>query len=257
MRITRTTLLSVVSCVATLLISTDVLADGRLHDQVEAVINGPNYKHAHWGILITDLGSGETIYEVNADKLFAPASTTKLYSVATALDCFGADYRFETPVLRAGEVDARGHLHGNLILVASGDLTFGGRTDKDGRIAFKDSDHTYANGNETAELTEPDPLAGLNELARQVREAGITRVRGDLLIDDRLFDKADGTGSGPSRLTPIMINDNLIDFLITPGRAGEVATVRSRPDTIAFQVDARIETVAKGIETRVQVTNAG
>jgi D-alanyl-D-alanine carboxypeptidase/D-alanyl-D-alanine-endopeptidase (penicillin-binding protein 4) len=154
-------------------------------------------------------------------------------------------------------VDARGHLHGNLILVASGDLSFGGRTDENGQIAFKDSDHTYANGNETAELTEPDPLAGIKDLARQVAESGVTRVRGDVLIDDRLFDRSEGTGSGPSRLTPIMVNDNLIDFLITPGTSGEVAAVRSRPETIAFQVDARVETVGKGQETHVQVMNAG
>src|SRR5262245_3479931 len=155
MRIIGTFSLVVTACLSQFLIAASARADGRLPTQIEAVISGPNYKHAHWGILITDLGSGETIYEVNADKLFAPASTTKLYSVATALDCFGADSRFETPVLSTGEVDSRGHLHGNLILVASGDLSFGGRTDENGQIAFKDSDHTYANGNETAELTEP------------------------------------------------------------------------------------------------------
>ncbi len=56
---------------------------------------------------------------------FAPASTTKLYSVAAAMDELGADYRFETPIYRRGEVDAEGHLQGDLILVASGDLTLG------------------------------------------------------------------------------------------------------------------------------------
>ena len=42
-----------------------------------------------------------------------------------------------------------------------------------------------------------------------------------MLIDDRLFERAEGTGSGPSQLTPIVINDNLLDFVITPGKAGE------------------------------------
>jgi D-alanyl-D-alanine carboxypeptidase/D-alanyl-D-alanine-endopeptidase (penicillin-binding protein 4) len=131
----------------------------------------------------------------------------------------------------------------------------GGRTDESGHIAFKDSDHTYANGNQTAELTSQDPLAGLHELARQVAAAGITRIRGDVLVDDRLFDRAEGTGSGPSRLTPVLVNDNLIDFQITPGKEGELATVCSRPETIAFQLDARVETVPKGQETWVHVTS--
>ena len=40
-------------------------------EQIAAVINGPDYKHAHWGILIADRDTGDTIYELNADKLFA------------------------------------------------------------------------------------------------------------------------------------------------------------------------------------------
>lgn len=229
----------------------------QLAGKIAEVINGPDYKHAHWGILIADLESGETIYELNADKLFAPASTTKLFSTATALDTFGADFRFETPVYRTGDVGERGELLGDLILVASGDLTFGGRSDGNGKIVFKDSDHTYANGNTTAELSEPDPLAGINELARQVHAAGIRRVRGDVLIDDRLFDKAEGSGSGPSSLTPIIVNDNVIDLVVTPGSAGDPARVVSRPETALYQVDALVDTVENGADTRVVVSRAG
>jgi D-alanyl-D-alanine carboxypeptidase/D-alanyl-D-alanine-endopeptidase (penicillin-binding protein 4) len=227
----------------------------KLPADLEAVIHGPDYKHAHWGILFTDLETGQTVYELNADKLFVPASTTKLYTVATALDAFGPDHRFKTPVYRRGSVDADGQLRGDLILVASGDLTMGGRTTADGRIAFKDSDHTYANGNTTAELTEPDPLAGLDELARQVAAAGIKRVRGEVLIDDRLFEKTESTGSGPTRVTPILINDNLIDLVITPGaKPGEPASVKWRPETVAVQVDACVETIEPGKGVRVTVT---
>jgi D-alanyl-D-alanine carboxypeptidase/D-alanyl-D-alanine-endopeptidase (penicillin-binding protein 4) len=227
----------------------------KLQTEIEAVINGPDYKHAHWGILVVDLESGKVIYELNADKLFAPASVTKLYSVATALDALGADHRFQTPVYRRGEVSEAGHLQGDLVLVASGDLSMGGRTDREGRIVFKDSDHTYANGNTTAELTEPDPLAGLDDLARQVAAAGIKRIRGDVLIDDRMFAKAGGSGSGPSRLTPIMVNDNLIDMVITPAAsAGLPATVTWRPQTAAYQVDAQVETTAEGRSTAIRIT---
>jgi len=232
-------------------------ADGPLSDRIAAVTDGVNYKHAHWGILVVDLKSGETIYELNADKLFVPASTTKLFSTSAAWDAFGPDHRFETPVVRRGDVDAAGLLHGDLILVASGDLTIGGRTNADGQIAFKDSDHTYANGNETAEVTEPDPLAGLNDLARQVAAAGVKRVSGNVLIDDRLFETAEGTGSGPSRLTPIVVNDNVIDFVVTPGAADEAASVRWRPETATIRVDARVDTIERGGSTRVNVTSAG
>src|SRR5439155_6572251 len=115
--------------------------------------------------------------EYNPVKLFTPASTTKLYSCAAALIALGPDYRFATPVYRRGEVK-EGRLRGDLILVASGDLTLGGRTNRDGHMAFKDHDHIYANGSSKAELTDTDPLAGLKELARQIKAAGIREITG-------------------------------------------------------------------------------
>jgi D-alanyl-D-alanine carboxypeptidase/D-alanyl-D-alanine-endopeptidase (penicillin-binding protein 4) len=236
-----------------------LLGGERLAQDIAAVIQAPEYRQAHWGILAVDLADGRTVYELNSDWMFAPASVTKLYSVAAALDALGADCRFETPLVRHGEIDKEGQLRGDLILVAGGDLTLGGRTNAEGKIAFTDSDHTYANGSEKGELTEPDPLAGLNELARQAAQAGIKRLRGEVLMDDRLFDRDFGTGSGPRRLTPIMVNDNLIDFLITPGDAGKPAQITWRPQTAILQVDAQVETVAaeEPVSTTISGTGRG
>jgi D-alanyl-D-alanine carboxypeptidase/D-alanyl-D-alanine-endopeptidase (penicillin-binding protein 4) len=223
-----------------------VAAGEKLPAEIGKVIDSGEFKTSHWGILVVDLAGGQTIFELNADRIFAPASVTKLYSTGAAIDVLGADFRFETPVYRWGDVDAAGKLTGDLILVASGDFTMGGRTTAEGRIAFTNSDHTYANGGVTGELTAPDPLAGLNDLARQVAQTGIKLVTGDVFIDDRLFEKESGTGSGPRRLTPIMVNDNLIDFTITPGEPGRPASVTWRPQSALVQVDARVETVAAG-----------
>src|SRR5439155_1562730 len=113
-----------------------------------------------------------------------PASVTKLYSCAAALVFLGPDYKFETPVYRRGPV-VEHRLQGDLIVVAQGDLTLGGRTGPDGRMAYRDSDHIYATSTGTrTELTETDPLAGLKELARQIHAAGIAHVDGDVLVDD-------------------------------------------------------------------------
>ncbi|HZT80262.1 MAG TPA: D-alanyl-D-alanine carboxypeptidase/D-alanyl-D-alanine-endopeptidase, partial [Gemmataceae bacterium] len=140
-----------------------------------------------------------------------------------------------------------GRLRGDLILVARGDLTLGGRTTADGKLAFKDHDHIYANSpTGRAEITDTDPLAGLKALARQIKEKGITRVTGDVLIDDRLFARALGSGSGPGLLTPIIVNDNLVDAVVTPAaKAGEPARVRMRPETCFMQMDADVQTVEK------------
>ena len=65
--------------------------------------------HGHWGILVVDRKTGQTIYERDADQLFAPASVTKLFTTAAALVELGPNHRFQTPLVRRGEIDpARG-----------------------------------------------------------------------------------------------------------------------------------------------------
>lgn len=220
-------------------------AGDELEKKIDEFLAQPLYKHAHWGLLFVDMESGETIFERNREKLFAPASTTKLFSTAAALDALGADYRFRTPVYYRGKLNEQGELDGDLILVASGDLSFGGRTNDKGEIAFTDSDHTYGNWATDATHTPQDPLAGIHDLARQVAASGIKRVRGDVLIDDRLFDKTEGSGSGPTSLTPIMVNDNVIDFLFEATEPGQPAKVTWRPQTELFQVEIDVRTVGE------------
>ena len=96
----------------------------------------PGFQFGHWGILVVDRKTGQTVYERNADLLFAPASVTKLFSTAAALVELGPNYRFQTPLVRRGEVDVKGTLHGDVILVAQGDLAMGGRTGPEGHDGF-------------------------------------------------------------------------------------------------------------------------
>jgi D-alanyl-D-alanine carboxypeptidase len=87
-----------------------------LATKIEAIISGPDYKQAHWGLLVVDSQTGQTIYAHNPDHLFFPASTTKLYSCSAALAALGSDYRFETSVYRRGKLKDS-HLDGDLVLV--------------------------------------------------------------------------------------------------------------------------------------------
>jgi D-alanyl-D-alanine carboxypeptidase/D-alanyl-D-alanine-endopeptidase (penicillin-binding protein 4) len=248
---------SAIAVLCLLGISSPLAADDKPSPQIREAIDAPRFQHAQWGILVADRGTGEVIYELNADKLFAPASTAKLYSVAAALDALGKDHCFETPVYCGGTVDATGTLEGDLILVASGDLTLGGRTTPKNEIEFTKGDHTYANPSGEATLTAGDPLAGLNRLAQQIAAAGIRRVRGQILIDARLFDPASATGSGPSQLTPILVNDNVIDISITPTTKGAPAKVDWRPRSASLAVDAQVETIAAGGATKIDCRSAG
>jgi len=235
-----------------------ILAQGldapKFNPEIEKIISAGAYSHANWGLLVLDLESTKTVYELNAGKMFCPGSTVKLFTVAAALDTFGIDYRFKTPVYRCGEITSSGELKGDLILVANGDITMGGRAMPDGHIAYTEFDHTDANALDGAVLTDPDPLAGLDKLARQVAQKGIKKISGDIVIDDRLFDMTSpGIPGCDFKMTPIMINDNLIDFVITSSEPGKTAKVKWRPNTLAYKVDAKVNTIAEGKENAIKI----
>jgi D-alanyl-D-alanine carboxypeptidase/D-alanyl-D-alanine-endopeptidase (penicillin-binding protein 4) len=193
-------------------------------------MGSPFYRYGQWGYLELDPSSGRTASSIGpADRLYIPGSSTKLFSVSATLDYLGFDHRFKTPVYVQGKVE-NGTLHGNLVLVASGDLTMGGRTAPNGTLSYTDIDHTYADSVPGATLTPENPLAGIDEIARQVRKSGIKHVKGNAVIDDRLFDVAPQSSvdalsfNAPSLdpwPDPIAINDNLIDFQVKPGQVGE------------------------------------
>jgi len=245
-----------------------VLVLGAIHNQaiaaepiskrVESVIKSPGYQSGHWGLLVVDSKTGATVYERNPDELFCPASVTKLFSTAAAMIDLGADHRFQTPVVRKGDLEKDGTLKGDLILVAQGDLCLGGRTGPDGTLLYVDDDHTYSGGNLKGGVVKSDPLAGLDHLAREVVASGIKSIEGDIIVDDRLFEAATSTGSGPSRLSPILINDNLVDVIAGPADSvGKSAEVRLSPPTAFVTSDIQVQTVAAGEAPSLEVHSAG
>ncbi len=227
--------------------------------RVEAVLRTPGYEHGHWGLLVVDGRTGAVVFERSPDAMVRPASVTKLFSTAAALADLGAEHRFVTPVVHTGTLDAEtGVLKGNLILVAQGDPSLGGRTGPDGTLLFEDNDHSYAGPGSRSTIVPADPLAGIDHLARDVLAAGVKAIDGDVLVDDRLFEPAESTGSGPRLVTPIVVNDNLVDVVVTPGAsAGEPATVRIVPETAFVSVDAQVQTVAADAGKRVTVEPVG
>ncbi len=236
------------SCLAVLLLAQLAPAQDALPPKIAAVIDGPDYAHSRWGLLFVDAKSGDVVYAKNPDLFFCPASVTKLFTCGAAMVAYGANHHFVTPLHRRGEVSKDGKLDGDLILVAQGDLTFGGRRAADGTTAFKDGDHTYTDGlTPDAEVTDTDPLYAFKALAKQVKAAGITHVAGEILIDARLFAPARGTGSGPAAISPVIVNDNMIDLVIAPGdKVGEPAKITVRPETAYLRGDIGVRTGEKG-----------
>ena len=215
-----------------------------LPSDIKDVMESPQYANSRWGLMTYDFKTGKQDLVMNERQFFIPASTTKLFSMSAAWNTFGPDHRFTTPVYRQGSV-AGGNLTGNLVLVASGDLTMGGRTKPDGTVDFTNLDHADANAIPGATLTPENPLAGIDMIAKQVKDSGVTHVSGDVVIDDRLF-TIDRVQNPETPTSPIIINDNLIDMVSTPTAVGQPATLDYRPHSSAFTVTSKVTTVAAG-----------
>lgn len=227
----------------------------RLDPRITEIMHGHRYRSATWSLLAVDVDSGKTVAELNPDRLAFTGSVRKLFSVGTALETLGAAHRFTTPVYRRGSVKS-GVLTGDLILVGSGDLTFGGRLTPSGGVEYTAFDHNDANNLGTAILTPQDPLLGLNTLARSVRAAGIRHVRGDVIVDDRLF-QSYRVPNGNLLITPILVNENMVDLSLKPTNAGRPAALLWRPKTSAFTVSNSVTTVKRGLPADVTLSNDG
>jgi D-alanyl-D-alanine carboxypeptidase/D-alanyl-D-alanine-endopeptidase (penicillin-binding protein 4) len=229
----------------------ETVAEEKLPDEMQKIMQASKYEHAFWGLYVKDLQTDKILYDINSNKLFSPASTTKLFSVGALLHTFGPDHRFKTPVYAAGEI-SNGKLTGDLILVGQGDLTLGGRESAKDKIAYTKLDHINANEVPGVILTPQDPLHGLNELARQISDKGIKEIEGSVIIDDSLFETAQKRGMV---ISPIMINENFIDLSFNPTQIGQKADVVWRPQVPGYRVENQVVTAAKDEALTIEVSS--
>ncbi len=233
--------LTVAACSA----APDAPAGRALPSGARDIIASAPYAHGAWNYDVVDLERGRTLYAQNENEMQFLGSTTKLFTVGSYYDTVGADATLETPVYTSGA---------NLVLVGSGDFILGSRGVLQGELQFTDPDHVYAYASPLVKPVAANPLAGLDRLAAQVKAHGITSVSGDVLVDDRLFE-AYQTKEGV--LTSVMVNDNLIDILVTPGAAaGQPVAISTIPTTGYFRVVNHATTSASGGASTVSATLA-
>src|SRR4051812_49894428 len=93
-----------------------------LRAMIDSLAGAPAFANAHWGILIVEPTSGDTLYSRNAGKLFMPASNMKIITGSTALAQLGPDYRYRTTFATRGMV-RDSTLRGDLLVIGRGDPT--------------------------------------------------------------------------------------------------------------------------------------
>lgn len=216
-----------------------------LDEAIEAVVQKSPALRGLIGIHVIHLASGQTLYQRNSRIPMTPASNTKLFSTALALDRLGPDYRFETRVL-APALPSPSGVVASLRIAGSGDPTLSGRAypyEKKAR-----------NGN---------PFAGLEDLADQVVKMGVRRV-GTVIGDDRLnpFDPTpegwtadDGTWEYGAPVSALTVHDNAILLTIRPSSDSPLAAISFQPPSDYYTVFNALR-VGTGLPRKVEVTRA-
>jgi len=208
-----------------------------LTGQIEAHLAEPRFHGALWGVKIVSLASGKTIFEDHADRLMSPASNSKLYTGALALDHFGADYRIITPILATAKPDADGTVHGDLVIAGRGDPSWNAR-------------HA---GTNFWDLFTPSIAALTN--------AGVRHVTGDLIGDITFFHSPPSGGSWTvedledsegAEISALTLADNFTQIRVTPGaHAGEPGNLTLMDPFTGLQLDNQTVTLTNGAARRI------
>lgn len=209
-----------------------------LRAQLEAWVNQPRFSGAVWSVKIASLDTGRALYENHADRLMSPASNSKLYTGALALDTLGGDYRFKTPLRATAPVDAQGTVAGDLIVSGCNDPSW-----KSPRFAA---------------IFEPFVAA--------LTKAGVKLVTGDLVADNTFLhgqptggswtveDVTDSEGAPVSALT---LADNTAAIHVAPGtNAGAACHITMEPEGTVLNLVNLTQTVPAGGEAHLELSPA-
>lgn len=144
----------------------------KLDEATKNLMNSSGAVSSNLSFYVSD-ESGNFIYEYQGNKGLSTASTQKIFTAAAALEVLGKNFTYKTTSGYSGSI-SDGNLKGDLIITSTGDPTLGSwRYD-----AYK-------------------PENFKQKLIEAIKKAGITRISGDLVIDDSYFDHQTIPGGWP------------------------------------------------------------
>ena len=198
------------------------------------------------GVKIVSMNSGKVVFEQNSEKYFMPASNMKNFTVATAIEKLGADYKFVTSVYAPAAPDSDGVVK-SLRIFGRGDVSI-----STAFFPLEDADKNSASGD-----TNPDKVyfKGIDRLVDKIVAAGVKKVDGDLIADESYFSGDPVPGDWEwddlqwyygAEISALPLNDNAIDLTVKPGQVGSACTVRVSPYNPVVRVMNQCTTSSPG-----------
>lgn len=198
-----------------------------LRQQLADQLRTSAFRKVRVGVSIINTQDGSELYSHNADAPFNPASNAKILTTAAAMATLGPDFHYRTVLLAskpAGQSLASGGVfHGDLFLQGSGDPTL-----------------------------KPE---GLTELVRQLRNAGVERIEGEVRLDSQMRDlgsltsEARAIAHGPGAL---ILNRDRITVHVSPTSVGQRPGAWVHPRSPYFVVHSLAKTV-KGKRSKLSI----
>ena len=182
-------------------------------ESIQAALEAAGIRSDDYGLVVRPVGSMGLTAVHNADVPFNPASTMKLVTTHAAMELLGADYRWVTRVYTNGRIEDEA-LAGDLIIKGGGDP----------KLVIED----------------------LTEIVAKLRAGGLKRIKGDLIIDDSMFDLTsertpafDGGDTQPYNVAPYaaLVNFKATRFIINPRKR----TITLDPPLADVKIDNQVK----------------
>lgn len=138
---------------------------GQSDQQLRELVSAPAFDHAIVGVSAARLSDGQVVMSYQDDLSLQPASCLKILTTFSALDILGDDHRYRTSVYTRGDVDASGTLHGDLIIMGSGDPTLA-----------------------SPDMKVPTVDQIVEQIIIKLSAKGIKCIDGDIIINQGVFD---------------------------------------------------------------------
>jgi D-alanyl-D-alanine carboxypeptidase/D-alanyl-D-alanine-endopeptidase (penicillin-binding protein 4) len=217
-----------------------------LQSVIAGRLSRPEVRRGRVGVKIVSLNTGKTVYEQDGDKYFMPASNMKNFTIATAMEKLGPDFKFVTRVFASAMPDSSGTIKGDLRILGGGDVSistaFFGTSPTDPETYYK----------------------GIDRLVDAIAAAGVKKVNGNIVGDESYFkgfaipqtwEWDDLQWYYGAEVSALPINDNAVDLSITPGAVGSPCTVSisPAPSTQLYQIINSCTTTAANVKRTLGV----
>ncbi len=180
------------------------------------------------GIIVAD--SDSTLYQMNADKNFIPASLVKIFTASALLDLLSPSLQFTTRFLAENKIN-NFVLKGNLYLKGGGDPGF---------------------------VSE-----SLWNLVNNLQRTGLKKIQGDLIVDDSRFDQKkrgkrlsySSHSSYDAPVGALSFNWNTANIYLRPGKkTGHPLLIHIDPSSLYFSsIKNKTKTVKKGKRKKISI----